>query len=308
MGSIVLDGVRKSFGPAEIIKGVNLEIADKSFVVFVGPSGCGKSTLLRLIAGLEDMTGGKILIDGVDVSGLPPAKRGLSMVFQSYALYPHMSVRSNIGFGLKMSGMPRDQIAQRVEAAAAKLNLTPYLDRRPGQLSGGQRQRVAIARAIVLNPRLLVADEPVSMLDVSVRAGILRLLKRLVVEQQMAMVFITHDLSIVTHICDALAVMYRGRIVEQGPARDVLRTPVHPYTQALIDAVPIPNPGVEPRVLPAKLFEGAGEAPSRQGCRFAPRCIHALPDCTTEDPASISVGPSHAAACLRAKELRNTHP
>src|SRR5215510_16280746 len=118
MGSIVLKGVRKSFGSIEIIKGVNLEIADKSFVVFVGPSGCGKSTLLRLIAGLEDITEGKVLIDGTDVSRLPPAKRGLSMVFQSYALYPHMTVRSNIGFGLKMAGMAKDKIAQRVDAAA----------------------------------------------------------------------------------------------------------------------------------------------------------------------------------------------
>jgi oligopeptide/dipeptide ABC transporter ATP-binding protein len=153
-----------------------------------------------------------------------------------------------------------------------------------------------------------VADEPVSMLDVSVRAGILRLLKRLVVEQQMAMVFITHDLSIVAHICDDLAVMYRGRIVEQGPVRDLLRAPAHPYTQALIDAVPIPNPVVEPRPLPAKLFEGAGAMPSGCGCRFAPRCVHAISACEDGDPPPVDVGPDHVTACLRAMELRKATP
>src|SRR3974390_330206 len=146
MGQITLQDVQKSFGPVHIIKGANLDVADGSFVVFVGPSGCGKTTLLRLIAGLEDVTGGNILIDGKNVVNVPPAKRGLSMVFQSYALYPHMSVRGNIAFGLKMAGLPKAEIKRKVEAAAATLNLTPYLDRKPRDLSGGQRQRVAIGR------------------------------------------------------------------------------------------------------------------------------------------------------------------
>src|ERR1700738_1337664 len=137
MGQITLQGVRKSFGPVNIIKDANLDIEDGSFVVFVGPSGCGKTTLLRLIAGLEDVTGGQILIDGRNVVDVPPAKRALSMVFQSYALYPHMSVRGNIAFGLKMAGLPRAEIDRKVEAAAATLNLTPYLDRKPRELSGG---------------------------------------------------------------------------------------------------------------------------------------------------------------------------
>ncbi|MCW2352678.1 ABC-type sugar transport system ATPase subunit [Bradyrhizobium elkanii] len=160
MGQITLQGVQKSFGPVHIIKGADLDIADGSFVVFVGPSGCGKTTLLRLIAGLEDVTGGAILIDGRNVVDVPPAKRGLSMVFQSYALYPHMSVRGNIAFGLKMAGIAKGEINRKVEAAAATLNLTPYLDRKPRELSGGQRQRVAIGRAIVREPKAFLFDEP----------------------------------------------------------------------------------------------------------------------------------------------------
>ena len=169
MGQIELKGVNKSFGNVHIIHNVDLKIEDGSFVVFVGPSGCGKSTLLRLIAGLEDVTSGRVMIDGVDVSDVPPAKRGLSMVFQSYALYPHMSVRGNIGFGLKMAGAAKSEINQKVEAAAATLNLTPYLERKPRELSGGQRQRVAIGRAIVRQPKAFLFDEPLSNLDAALR-------------------------------------------------------------------------------------------------------------------------------------------
>src|SRR6201989_2825490 len=169
MGSITLEHVKKSFGTNDIIPDASLEIADKSFVVFVGPSGCGKTTLLRLIAGLEDTTSGRILIDGKNVTSVPPAKRGLSMVFQSYALYPHMSVRGNIAFGLKMAGLPRPEIDRKVEAAAATLNLTPYLERKTRDLSGGQRQRVAIGRAIVREPKAFLFDEPLSNLDAALR-------------------------------------------------------------------------------------------------------------------------------------------
>jgi peptide/nickel transport system ATP-binding protein len=196
---------------------------------------------------------------------------------------------------------------RRAAEALEEAELRPgaaFLDRYPHELSGGQRQRVAIARAIVLRPRLLVADEPVSMLDVSVRAGILRLLRRLVREGEMAMVFITHDLSIVASVCDELAVMYRGRFVEHGPVLEVLRRPVHPYTRALIAAVPVPDPAIAPVPLPATLMAGGAATPDA-GCRFAPRCEHALPGCTTREPDLSEIAPAHRVACLRAAELRD---
>ena len=191
-GRIVLKGVNKSFGDVTIIPSVDLEIDDGQFVVFVGPSGCGKSTLLRLIAGLEDTTGGRIEIDGVDVSDVPPAKRGLSMVFQSYALYPHMSVRGNIGFGLKMAGAPANVISQKVEKAAATLNLTNYLDRKPRQLSGGQRQRVAIGRAIVREPKAFLFDEPLSNLDAALRVQMRLEIAQLHESLATTMIYVTH--------------------------------------------------------------------------------------------------------------------
>ena len=165
MGSIQLKSVRKAFGAVSIINGIDLNITDGEFAVFVGPSGCGKSTLLRLIAGLEDVTSGQVLIDAKDMTNVGPSKRGLAMVFQSYALYPHMSVRGNIAFALKMAGQSADMIEQKVRKAAATLNLTDYLDRKPRQLSGGQRQRVAIGRAIVREPKAFLFDEPLSNLD-----------------------------------------------------------------------------------------------------------------------------------------------
>ncbi len=158
MGRIALENVVKRFGDTEVIPPLNLTIEEGEFAVFVGPSGCGKSTLLRLIAGLEDATEGKILIDGEDVTQVPPSKRGLAMVFQSYALYPHMTVRKNIAFPMRMAGMPESEQEARIEAAAKSLNLTEYLDRKPGQLSGGQRQRVAIGRAIVREPSAFLFD------------------------------------------------------------------------------------------------------------------------------------------------------
>ena len=171
MGHIVLKNVTKSFENLEVIPPLDLTIEDGEFAVFVGPSGCGKSTLLRMIAGLEDLTSGEIEIDGEKVSEVPPSKRGLAMVFQSYALYPHMSVRKNIGFPLRMEGIVKSEIDARVESAAKSLNLTDYLDRKPAALSGGQRQRVAIGRAIVRDPTAFLFDEPLSNLDAALRVG-----------------------------------------------------------------------------------------------------------------------------------------
>ena len=171
MGSIKLKNVSKSFGKVEVIPPLDLEIDEGEFVVFVGPSGCGKSTLLRLIAGLEDVTSGTVYIDGEEATQVRPARRGLAMVFQSYALYPHMSVRKNIAFPLKMAGMDQADIDKKVEDASNVLNLGDYLKRRPGQLSGGQRQRVAIGRAIVREPKAFLFDEPLSNLDAALRVN-----------------------------------------------------------------------------------------------------------------------------------------
>ena len=212
MGKIALRNVNKSFGATNIIPNINLDIEDGEFVVFVGPSGCGKSTLLRLIAGLEDTTAGTIHIDGRDVTTEAPAKRKLAMVFQSYALYPHMTVAKNIAFPLKMAGEPQDVIDRKVADAARVLNLSSYLERRPGQLSGGQRQRVAVARALVGKPSILLADEPTGNLDSRTSLEIMALFDELHRCGQ-TVVVVTHEPDIAAHCRRTLRVS-DGRIVE----------------------------------------------------------------------------------------------
>jgi multiple sugar transport system ATP-binding protein len=233
-GKIVLKGVQKIFGNVTVIPALDLEIDDGEFVVFVGPSGCGKSTLLRLIAGLEDATGGRIEIDGVDVSSVPPAKRGLSMVFQSYALYPHMSVRANIGFGLKMAGEPKELIRQKVDKAAATLNLTDYLDRRPGQLSGGQRQRVAIGRAIVRAPKAFLFDEPLSNLDAALRVQMRLEIAQLHESLATTMIYVTHDQVEAMTLADKIVVLNSGRIEQVGSPLELYHHPVNLFVAGFI--------------------------------------------------------------------------
>ncbi|MBR0688093.1 ABC transporter ATP-binding protein [Bradyrhizobium manausense] len=234
MGQITLQGVQKSFGPVHIIKGADLEIADGSFVVFVGPSGCGKTTLLRLIAGLEDVTGGSILIDGKNVVDTPPAKRGLSMVFQSYALYPHMSVRGNIGFGLKMAGLRKDEINRKVEAAAATLNLTPYLERKPRELSGGQRQRVAIGRAIVREPKAFLFDEPLSNLDAALRVQMRIEVTRLQKQLGTTAIYVTHDQVEAMTMADKIVVLNGGKIEQYGSPLELYERPANLFVAGFI--------------------------------------------------------------------------
>jgi len=233
-GRIILKGVNKSFGDVTIIPFVDLEIEGGEFVVFVGPSGCGKSTLLRLIAGLEDVTGGRIEIDGVDVSDVSPAKRGLSMVFQSYALYPHMSVRGNIGFGLKMAGAPADVIRQKVEKAAATLNLTNYLDRKPRQLSGGQRQRVAIGRAIVREPKAFLFDEPLSNLDAALRVQMRLEIAQLHESLATTMIYVTHDQVEAMTLADKIVVLNGGNIEQAGSPLELYHHPVNLFVAGFI--------------------------------------------------------------------------
>jgi multiple sugar transport system ATP-binding protein len=234
MGQITLKSVRKSFGEVDVIPGVDLRIEDGEFVVFVGPSGCGKSTLLRLIAGLEDTTSGTIEIDGKDATALPPAKRGLAMVFQSYALYPHMSVRKNIAFPLKMAGLSDAEQAAKVDRAASVLNLTSYLERRPGQLSGGQRQRVAIGRAIVREPAAFLFDEPLSNLDAALRVGMRQEISELHQSLKTTMIYVTHDQVEAMTMADKIVVLNAGRVEQVGSPLDLYNAPKNTFVAGFI--------------------------------------------------------------------------
>ncbi|WP_182084841.1 ABC transporter ATP-binding protein [Aureimonas sp. ME7] len=234
MSSITLQNVQKRFGDAEIIPGIDLEIGDGEFVVFVGPSGCGKSTLLRLIAGLEDVSGGQIRIDGTDVTHAAPAKRGLAMVFQSYALYPHMTVAANIGFPLKMAGMDKAAIDAKVKGAAATLNLTDYLHRRPRELSGGQRQRVAIGRAIVREPQGFLFDEPLSNLDAALRVNMRLELSELHQQLKTTMIYVTHDQVEAMTMADKIVVLNRGRVEQFGSPLELYTRPANLFVAGFI--------------------------------------------------------------------------
>lgn len=234
MGQITLKKITKSFGNVEVIQPIDLTVEDGEFVVFVGPSGCGKSTLLRLIAGLEDVTSGQILIDGKDATTIAPAKRGLAMVFQSYALYPHMSVRKNIGFPLKMAKVGRAEANRKIEEAAETLNLTAYLKRRPGQLSGGQRQRVAIGRAIVREPEAFLFDEPLSNLDAALRVNMRLEISELHQKLKTTMIYVTHDQVEAMTMADKIVVLSDGRIEQVGSPLDLYNNPRNRFVAGFI--------------------------------------------------------------------------
>ena len=225
MGSIQLDKVEKWFGDVQVIKGIDLAIEDGEFVIFVGPSGCGKSTLLRMIAGLEETNRGSIFLDGNDVTDRVPSERELSMVFQSYALYPHMSVRDNVGFGLKTAGEPRAEIDRKVKHAAGVLELDEYLDRRPKALSGGQRQRVAIGRAIVREPKGFLFDEPLSNLDAALRVQMRFEIAKLHDTLKTTMIYVTHDQVEAMTLADKIVVLKDGQIMQVGTPRELYENP-----------------------------------------------------------------------------------
>ncbi|MGB2439988.1 MAG: ABC transporter ATP-binding protein [Candidatus Puniceispirillaceae bacterium] len=234
MKQIQLQQVSKRFGDIEVIPPLDLEIEEGEFVVFVGPSGCGKSTLLRMIAGLEDVSDGQILINGTDATAIPPASRGLAMVFQSYALYPHMSVRNNIAFPLRMAGLDKAEQAKRVAEAAKVLNLTDYLDRRPGQLSGGQRQRVAIGRAIVREPAAFLFDEPLSNLDAALRVGMRLEISELHKRLATTMIYVTHDQVEAMTMADKIVVLQAGVIEQVGSPLELYHTPHNLFVAGFI--------------------------------------------------------------------------
>ena len=234
MSYLRLQGVEKRFGSVDVIKGVDIEAEKGEFVVFVGPSGCGKSTLLRMIAGLENVTAGDIFIDGANVTDLAPAKRRVSMVFQSYALFPHMSVRDNIAFGLKMSRTPKPEIDRQVAEAARILQMDSLLSRRPRELSGGQRQRVAIGRAIVRHPKLFLFDEPLSNLDAELRAQMRTEIARLHSVLGVTMIYVTHDQVEAMTLADRIVVLRAGRIEQIGAPQDLYDKPANIFVAGFI--------------------------------------------------------------------------
>ena len=234
MGVLTLSQVTKSFGSTDVIKGVDLHVEDGEFCVFVGPSGCGKSTLLRMIAGLEDVTSGEVAIDGKRINDLAPAKREIAMVFQSYALYPHLTVRDNMGLALKQAGTPKAEIAQSTERAAGLLALDALLERRPAELSGGQRQRVAIGRAIVRRPKLFLFDEPLSNLDAALRVQTRIEIARLHRELGATMIYVTHDQVEAMTLADKIVVLRGGRVEQVGRPMDLYNDPDNTFVAGFI--------------------------------------------------------------------------
>ena len=236
MATVTLKDVRKSYGAVNIIQGVDLAIKDREFVVFVGPSGCGKSTLLRMIAGLEEITAGDLMIDGTVVNDVPPDARGLAMVFQSYALYPHMSVADNMAFALRLAGVPRAERDAKVASAAKILQLEKLLDRKPGQLSGGQRQRVAIGRAIVRQPKLFLFDEPLSNLDAALRMNTRLEIAALHRQLAATMVYVTHDQTEAMTLADRIVVLRAGRVEQVGTPMELYNRPANRFVAGFLGA------------------------------------------------------------------------
>jgi multiple sugar transport system ATP-binding protein len=234
MGALTLKAVTKSFGTVDVIKGVDLTVQEGEFCVFVGPSGCGKSTLLRIIAGLEDATAGEVAIDGRRVNEVPPAKREIAMVFQSYALYPHLTVRDNMGLALKQAGIARAEIIASVDRAADMLALGPLLDRRPAELSGGQRQRVAIGRAIVRRPKLFLFDEPLSNLDAALRVATRIEIARLHRQLGATMIYVTHDQVEAMTLADRIVVLRAGKVEQVGAPMELYNDPANTFVAGFI--------------------------------------------------------------------------
>ena len=293
MGHIRLQDIRKSFGGLDVLKGIDLEINEGEFVVFVGPSGCGKSTLLRQISGLDRPSAGRIEIDGRDVTTVGAADRGLAMVFQSYALYPHMTVYKNMAFGLRVKGENKDQIDQHVRQAAKSLGIDKYLNRYPKELSGGQRQRVAIGRAIVRNPKLFLFDEPLSNLDAALRAKTRIELARLQRQLDATVVYVTHDQVEAMTLGDKIVVLNEGRVQQVGTPLSLYHQPINRFVATFIGSPTI-------NLLPAKVLETSLEGAKvelKNGTQFW----------VSVDCSNVAVGESVEVG-LRAEHCSVLHP
>jgi oligopeptide/dipeptide ABC transporter ATP-binding protein len=285
---------------------VSLHLAEGETLGVVGESGCGKTTLIRCIAGLVEATAGRIEFAGREISGasrreLAPVRRQLQMVFQDpqASLNPRKRVEQIIATPLRLAGVPKAQLRERAGELLERVGLNPeYLGRYPHEFSGGQRQRIGIARALAMEPRLVLLDEPVSALDVSIQAQVVNLLHELQAELGLSYVFVAHDLAVVRHVSDRIAVMYLGKIVELSPAEELYTKPIHPYTVALLAAIPIPDPR-ENRARTRQVVEGEPPNPISPppGCRFHTRCPHATELCSTVEPPLVEYPGGHLAAC-----------
>jgi ABC-type sugar transport system ATPase subunit len=287
MSSVSIRQLNKSFGSTPVLRDIDLNITAGEFVVFVGPSGCGKSTLLRLLCGLEEVSAGTIAIDGLVVNDVPPARRGIAMVFQSYALYPHMSVAQNMGYALRLAGVERPEIERRVNAAAAVLRLDPLLARKPRELSGGQRQRVAIGRAIVREPKMFLFDEPLSNLDAALRVDMRTEIAALKARLGTTMVYVTHDQVEAMTLADKIVVMNAGRIEQVGSPLELYRRPANRFVATFIGS---------PRMnLLAGRVDGEGRVFLADGSALPLRLAH---------PA---LGPADVVVGVRPEHLRLGH-
>ncbi|MCD1635102.1 sn-glycerol-3-phosphate ABC transporter ATP-binding protein UgpC [Martelella mediterranea] len=284
MAELSLKSVRKSYGKVEVIKGVDLDIKDGEFVVFVGPSGCGKSTLLRMIAGLEDITGGTLEIGGRTVNDLQPKERGIAMVFQTYAIFPHMSVRENVAFGLTIAGVPKKEKEEAVSRAARILQMEHLLDRRPSQLSGGQRQRVAIGRAIVRNPAVFLFDEPLSNLDAALRMDMRMEIGKLHNQLDATMIYVTHDQVEAMTLADRIVVLKDGVVQQVGTPMELYHEPANLFVAGFIgspsmnfmdvdiveatgEGITVRSEALDPVTIPKTRFDFAGRTTARLGLR-----------------------------------------
>lgn len=277
MGQVSLKRIRKSYGDVDVIKGVDLEVIDGEFIVFVGPSGCGKSTTLRMIAGLEEITAGDLLIDGVRANDLRPSDRGAAMVFQSYALYPHMTVAENMGFALKMSGVAKARRKEQVERTAEILRITELLQRYPRELSGGQRQRVAIGRAIVRKPKVFLFDEPLSNLDAALRVNMRIELGRLHKELGTTMIYVTHDQVEAMTMGNRIAVFNKGHVEQLGAPMELYNRPANLFVATFLGA---PRINLVPR--PSAAAPGAHR-----------KLWDALADRCSADAQTVGLRPEH---------------
>ena len=305
---------RRRVGTVKAVDGVSLSVRQGEILGLVGESGCGKSTLGRTVLQLIPATEGAVILEGRNLNRLAGedlrrARADFQMIFQDpYAsLNPRMTVFDTLAEAVQIHGnLPSEELRHRVGALLSKVGLSPrYIRKYPHEFSGGQRQRIAVARALAVEPKLIIADEPVSALDVSIQAQIINLLAKLSREMNLTMIFIAHDLSVVKHISDRIAVMYLGRIVELGPATEVFDRALHPYTQALVSAVPVPDPHQERQ---RRRIILAGDPPSPlnppEGCAFHPRCPYAVEDCRRAAPALRDFGQAHTAACIRVEDIQ----